>query len=401
MKILYSANTDWSLYNFRRAQIESTLKQNWEVGCVCSKGPFIKLIKQFGVKKIFLLRNYKKNVNLIRDVFLAFEYYRIYRRWKPAIVHQFSIKPVIYGTIAARLARVPLIVNTIPGLGYAFSEMKNKRNILRNIILLLYRLASRYSDFMFFQNEEDQRFFIHHKIVIKDNTSVIPGSGVDTQNYSQDKIDKNILNQIKKKLEYKPDQILILMVSRMLYDKGIAELVECSERIKKMNPDVRFLLAGPLDPSNPAHIPLEVIKQWQKENKIEYLGRRPDIRELIGLTDIVVFPSYYGEGMPRFLLEAASMGKPIITTNIPGCRDIVENGENGILVPVKDVESLAGAVTKLINTPELRRTMGETSRERAKKEFDESFVIDQTLRVYMQLIRERLKMKKKYKTKSL
>ena len=389
MKILYSANTDWSLYNFRRAQIESTLKQNWKVGCVCSKGPFIKLIKKFGVKKVFLLRNYKKNINLIRDVFLAFEYYRIYKRWKPAIVHQFSVKPVIYGTVAARLARVPLIVNTIPGLGYAFSDMKKERNILRNIVLLLYRIASRYSDFMFFQNEEDQRFFIHHKIVIKDNTSVIPGSGVDTQNYSQDKIDKNILDQIKKKLEYKPNQILILMVSRMLYDKGITELVECSERIKRINPDVRFLLAGPLDPSNPAHIPLKVIEKWQKENKIEYLGRRSDIRELIGLTDIVVFPSYR-EGKPRFLLEAASMGKPIITTDVPGCRDIVENGENGILVPIKDVESLAGAVTKLINSPELRRIMGERSRKRAEKEFDERIVIDQTLRVYRQLIRQKL-----------
>lgn len=390
MKIIYSANTDWSLYNFRRAQIESTLKQNWQVSCVCSKGPFIKLIKKFGVNKIFLLRNYKKNVDLISDFSLIFEYYRIYKQWKPEIVHQFSIKPVTYGTIAARLARVPIIINTIPGLGYIFSDTEKERKFLRTIVLLLYKIAGKLSDFMFFQNEDDKRLFINHKIVSKDKTSVTPGSGVDTQHFSHDKINKKIIDQIKMDINYKPHQIIILMVSRMLYDKGIAELAECSERIKEIKPEVRFLLAGPLDPSNPGHIPLEVIEKWQRENKIEYLGRRSDIRELIDLSDIAVLPSYYREGKPKFLLEAASMGKPVITTDVPGCRDIVENGENGILVPIKDVESLFKAVIKLINNYELRKKMGEISRKKAEKEFDEKIVIEQTLKVYDRLIKQKL-----------
>lgn len=390
MKIIYSANTDWSLYNFRRAQIESTLKQNWQVGCVCSKGPFIEPIKKFGVNKIFLLQNYKKNVNIASDLSLIFEYYRIYKQWKPEIVHQFSIKPVTYGTIAARLARIPMIINTIPGLGYVFSDTEKERKILRTIVLLLYRIAGKLSDFMFFQNEDDKRFFINHKIVSKDKTSVIPGSGVDTQHYSQDKVNKNISDQTKKEINYEPNQIIILMVSRMLYDKGIAELAECSERIKAIKPEVRFLLAGPLDPLNPAHIPLNNIEKWQKENKIEYLGRRSDIRELIDLSDIVVLPTYYREGKPKFLLEAASMGKPIITTDVPGCRDIVENGENGFLVPVKDVESIFKAIIKLINNSELRRKMGENSRKRAEKEFDEKIVVEQTLKTYMRLIKQKL-----------
>ena len=390
MKIIYSANTDWSLYNFRRAQIESTLKQNWQVSCVCSKGPFIKLIKKFGVNKIFLLRNYKKNVDLISDFSLIFEYYRIYKQWKPEIVHQFSIKPVAYGTIAARLARVPIIINTIPGLGYIFSDTEKERKFLRTIVLLLYKIAGKLSDFMFFQNEDDKRLFINHKIVSKDKTSVTPGSGVDTQHFSQDKINKKIIDQIKMDINYKPHQIIILMVSRMLYDKGIAELAECSERIKEIKPEVRFLLAGPLDPSNPGHIPLEVIEKWQRENKIEYLGRRSDIRELIDLSDIAVLPTYYREGKPKFLLEAASMGKPVITTDVPGCRDIVENGENGILVPIKNVESLFTAVIKLINNSELRRKMGEISRKKAEKEFDEKIVIEQTLKVYDRLIKQKL-----------
>jgi len=390
MKIIYSANTSWSLYNNRRAQIQSTLKQNWQVGCVCSKGPFIELIKKFGVDRIFLLRNYKKNVNLTFDLSLIFEYYRIYKQWKPEIVHQFSIKPVIYGTISARLAKVPIIINTIPGLGYVFTGTEKKRKFLRTIVLFLYRIAGKFSDFMFFQNEDDKRLLINHKIVSKNKTSVIPGSGVDTQHYSQDKINEKTVDQTKKEIKYRPNQIIILMASRMLYDKGISELVECSERVKRIKPEVRFLLAGPLDPSNPAHVPFEVIEKWDKENKIEYLGRRSDIRELIGLSDIVVLPSYYREGKPRFLLEAASMGKPIITTDVPGCRDIVENGENGILVPIKDVESLFNAVIKLINNSDMRRKMGEKSRIKAEKEFDEKIVVDQTLKVYKQLIIQKL-----------
>ena len=234
MKIIYSANTDWSLYNFRCAQIESTLKQGWEIGCICSKGPFIEPIEKLGVNKIFLLQNYKKNIDLISDLSLILEYYRIYRQWKPEIVHQFTIKPVIYGTIAARLARIPVIINTIPGLGYVFSDTEKERRILKTIVLFLYKIAGKLNDFMFFQNEDDKRLFINHKIVSKDKTLVIPGSGVDTQHYSQDKINKEIIDQIKKDIKYKPNQIIILMVSRMLYHKGIAELAECSKRVKRI-----------------------------------------------------------------------------------------------------------------------------------------------------------------------
>ena len=390
MKIIYSANTDWSLYNFRRAQIESSVRQNWQVGCVCSKGPFIKSIEKFGVNKIFLLQNYKKNVDIASDLSLIFEYYRIYKQWKPEIVHQFSIKPVTYGTIAARLARIPMIINTIPGLGYVFSDTEKERKILKTIVLLLYKIAGRLSDFIFFQNEDDKILFIDHKIIKKEKTSVIPGSGVDIQHYSQNKINKKNICLIKEELKYRRNQIIILMASRMLYDKGIVEIVECSEKVKRINPDVRFLLAGPLDPENPAHIPIEFIEKWHNENKIEYLGRRSDIRELIGMSDIVVLPSYYREGKPRFLLEAASMGKPIITTDTPGCRDIIENGKNGILVPTKDVESLIQAVMKLINNPELRRKMGVKSRKKARKEFNEKIVVDQTMKVYERLIKQKL-----------
>ncbi|MBW2995514.1 glycosyltransferase family 4 protein [Candidatus Woesearchaeota archaeon] len=390
MKIIFCANTSWSLYNNRRPQIESTLRQNWQVGCICSKGPFVKNIKEFGVNKIFLLQNYKKNINIASDFSLIFEFLRIYRKWKPEIVHQFSIKPVIYGTIAARLAKVPVIINTIPGLGYVFTDREKKRRILRIIVLLLYRLSGRFCDFMFFQNEDDKRFFVNNKIISKEKTSTIPGSGVNIQYYSQDKINKEIINQTKEELRYKSNQITILMASRMLYDKGIAEFVKCSKSIKKIKPEVRFILAGPLDPGNPAHIPLKIIEKWQEENKIEYLGRRSDIKELIYLSDFVVFPSYYREGTPKFLLEAASMGKPIITTDVPGCRDVVENEENGILVPVKDVESLSNAVIKLINNSELRLKMGEKSRKKAEREFDEKIVVDQTLKVYNRLIKQKL-----------
>ncbi len=390
MKITYAANDEWSLYNFRRSQIESALKKNWDVVCVCSEGPLVEHIKKFGVHKILLLRKYKKNAAPFTDLTLFFEFYHIYKQWKPEIVHQFSIKPVIYGTIAARLAKVPIIINTTTGLGYVFADKERKRKALRIIVSALYRLAGKLSDFIFFQNEDDKKLFINRKFVRKEKTSVVPGSGVDTQFYSQNNINKRITEKIKKELKYKTNQIIILMASRMLYDKGIAELAECFKRIKKIKPELRFLLAGPLVPGNPAHIPIEVIKKWQKENKIEYLGMRSDIRELIGLCDIVVLPSYR-EGKPKFLLEAASMGKPIITTDAPGCRDTVVNGENGILVPVKDVESLSKAILKLINNPELRRKMGEESRKKAEKEFDEKIVVNQTMKIYSQLIKKKLK----------
>jgi glycosyltransferase involved in cell wall biosynthesis len=308
-------------------------------------------------------------------------FYRVYKRWKPDIVHHFTIKPVIYGSIAAHFAKIPIIINTITGMGYLFTDKIQGRPWIKPLVLNLYRTSVRVSDYYFFQNREDRDFFVERNIISKEKAGIVPGSGVNTDYFNFQHIKPEIKANLKSELNIGRTESVVLCVSRMLYDKGIAEYVESATLIRRNNKGVRFLLVGPLDPGNPAQIPEDVIQKWTADGTIEYLGRRDDIRELMSIADIVVHPSYR-EGFPRVLLEAASMEKPIVTTDTIGCKEVVKHKENGLLVPIKNIEALSNAITSLIEDPELRRKFGKNARERAINEFDEILVIDKTFEVY-------------------
>jgi len=381
--ITYVANTDWALLNFRKGLIKAMSKRGWSVTGACRIIEYGVDLKKCGMVSCASLRNCVKKVNPFADFFLLIELYLFYRKTKPDIVHHFTIKPVIFGTIAAYLAGVPVIINTITGLGYIFTG--HGKGVLRKIVLGLYRLTSGMSNFYFFQNSDDKDFFLRNNLTVELKTMLVPGSGVDLDYWSIDRVDPNFVKKLRVEFGLKQEEKIVICVARMLFDKGIAELVKavCGMQATKAT---RLLLVGPLAPGNPSAIPKETIGRWSQHNSIEYLGKRADVRELMALADVVALPTYYKEGVPKSLLEAAAMRKPIITTDIAGCRDIVRDGENGFVVPIKDVEVLQKSLEKLCGDDKFCREMGMASRKVAREMFDEEIVISKSIQVYEKML---------------
>lgn len=384
----FVANTDWALVNFRKGLIDSFKDGGVRTTCICSDTGFWWNLKELCFNVPVRTKNYVKNINPTKDIQLFFEYYKLYRRLKPDIVHHFTIKPVIYGSLAARIARVPLIVNTITGLGYIFTDGERNRFWTRFAASGLYTMSEAVSNYCWFQNQYDRDYFVRKKIVKRKKSGVVFGSGVNIGYFSPDKVSKDRVYALRKELDIEKSDAVVMMVARMLYDKGVVEFVKAARKIVGKMSNTKFILVGPLAPGNPSAIPIERIDGWVRQGGVQYLGRRLDIRELVHVADIAVLPSYR-EGIPRSVLEAAAMGKPIITTDTVGCREVVNDGENGLLVPVKNSIALQEAIERLLLNPELRTVMGEKSRQRAIKEFDEKKVIAQTLVVYEKLFAQK------------
>lgn len=280
---------------------------------------------------------------------------RTMRAIKPDVLLCYTIKPVVYGMLAGVFARVPRRYALITGLGYAFIERPSLRWKLVNWLARgLYTIGLSGADGVLFQNQDDYQFFKAKKLIsTRKKASVIAGSGVNTEHFKQTKL---------------PDAPVFLLVARLLHDKGIVEYVEAAREVLKNNPDAIFYLVGPTD-SNPAAITHDVLQSWIDDGVIHYVGPVDDVREWINKASVFVLPSYR-EGTPRSVLEAMAMGRPIITTDAPGCRDTVIPGDNGFLVPIKDPHSLSQAMIQLANDGELRAAMGERSRQIACHKYD-------------------------------
>ncbi|MBW2094701.1 MAG: glycosyltransferase family 4 protein [Deltaproteobacteria bacterium] len=359
----------WTLYNFRSGLIRSLKEKGATViGGGAGGDGFEKKIRDLGVP-FFDLPVDKRGINPAMDVKLLYALYRWYRKERPDIVHHFTIKPVIYGSIAAKFAGIPKIVNTITGLGYVFTA--NERKWLRSIAHFLYRVALRGTHVTFFQNMEDQRYFLRNNLTHGHDTSVLPGSGVDCAHFRP-------LSDNSKAPDGGP---AFLMLTRLLKDKGVYEFVEAAKRVRQVYTSSRFLLLGRRDERNPSVVAEKDLERWQRKGIVEWLGEVEDVRPSIADADVVVLPSYR-EGLPRSLLEAAAMGKPVITTDAVGCRDAVEHGRTGLMVPVKDSAALADAMKEMIKNPEMRSRMGREGRRKMELEFDEKIVLKKILEVY-------------------
>jgi glycosyltransferase involved in cell wall biosynthesis len=310
-------------------------------------------------------------ISPVQDIRFFWSLYRWYRKEKPDVVHHFTIKPVIYGTVAARLAGVPRIVNTITGLGYAFSDDAPKW--LTRLVELQYKVVTPFAHQIFFQNPDDMRLFVDRKLCRKDVAVSLPGSGVDTSYYTP---------AAEKPEKSEPKSTTFLLSARMLRDKGVIEFVEAARTLKSRYSHARFLLLGRRDEMNPAVLSLAELEEWQKDGVVEWLGEVDDVRSVVRSADVMVLPSYYREGTPRSLLEAASMEKPIITTDSVGCREVVENGVTGLLVPPRDVDKLTEAMAYMIDNPNERVRMGVAGRMKVKREFDETIVVTRQLQAY-------------------
>jgi glycosyltransferase involved in cell wall biosynthesis len=371
-KALFVANTGFSLYNFRLALMKYLNNAGWYVTAAANdEAGYVNKFADEGIKFINLTIDHKGK-NPISDFLLILKLYQLYRREMPDLVHHSTIKPVIYGSIAANLTGVPAIVNTITGLGYVFL----KGGIIKHMVVGLYKIALNGNSKTTFQNYDDYNYFVSKKIIKSQNSIVILGSGVNT-----DFIHPTVKSTQKKNLKY-------VLISRMLKSKGIVEYIKVAERIKKQFPNISFQMAGGHSLSgakgNPDIISINYLRDVNKTCKVRWLGRiRPEkVMDLLDNSDVVVLPSYYPEGIPRTLIEAAAKGKAIITTDMPGCREIVVDGINGFLVPPKNIDALESAMIKFIRNPELIIKMGAASRKRAIKIFDEKIIIEQMTSVY-------------------
>jgi glycosyltransferase involved in cell wall biosynthesis len=311
------------------------------------------------------------SIGLLGELRVMIQLYGIYKKLKPDLIYHATIKPVLYGGILARLTRVPAVISAVTGLGYVFLASGIKASLLRAGVKTAYRLALGHPNMrVLFQNADDCRAFIEQRLVQSEITAVIKGSGVDMQKF---------------RVETEPDGApIVILPSRMLWDKGVGEFVEAAAHLKQSGIEARFVLVGDTDPDNPAAISHQQLEDWHSHGLIEWWGWRENMPQIFREAHIVCLPSYR-EGIPKALIEAAASGRPIVTTNVPGCREIVNDGENGFLVPVRDWRALADALRQLIDNPDLRCRMGRRSREIAEAEFSVETIVVQTLGVCAQV----------------
>lgn len=301
----------------------------------------------------------RTGMNPLRDAMDMMYLARLLRRLKPDIILAYIPKPVIYGTLAAWMAGVPQRFALITGLGYAFTpsaKMQSlKRRLLQDVVMNLYRHSLKHAAKVFFQNQDDCTLFIDKGVVSASQSIRINGTGVDLDMWHQ--------------VPCVTKPVTFLLAARLLREKGIVEFVEASRQIRVMQPESRFILLGGLD-SNPGALTRSEVEAWVREGIIEWPGHVSDVRQWIAQASVFVLPSYYREGVPRSIQEAMAMGRPVITTDAPGCRDTVIDGENGFLVPVRDIGALVEAMARFVRQPDLMEKMGKTSRQLAEERFD-------------------------------
>jgi len=365
MKIILLANTDWYLYNYRLALAGTLRGQGNDVLLLSPDGPYAPLIQRAGFRWM-LVHLSRRGINPFIELSAIWQIWRLYRREKPDLVHHFTIKCVLYGSTAAHLAGVKCIINAITGLGYLFSYHNFFTKIARPMVRALYKLLLKHTR-VIFQNQNHLEYFIHNRLVSADHAVIIPGSGVDMSVYRPPK--------------GKREDGLVVLPARMLWDKGVGEFVSAAELVRKAGNRARFALVGDVDVGNPASIPAERLRQWQESGLVEWWGWRNEMISIYQKASIVCLPSY-GEGLAKSLIEAAACGCPLIASDIPGCREVVRDGENGVLVPPKESRSLAEALLRLLSDTPLRKQMEKASRKLAETEFSIEKVNRQTILVY-------------------
>ena len=363
-KILISLNTAWNLLNFRAGLIGGLISSGYEVVVVAPKDEYVVKLELLGCRFVHLEMD-NQGTHPIRDLLLLWRFFQLLKTEKPDLCLFYTVKPNVYGSLASRLCGIPFI-NNVSGLGAVFIQ----GGWLKRFVSALYRLAFRNSNRVFFQNRDDLGLFLENKLVKVALTDVLPGSGINLHRFTPtDDASRKSLNS----------PFRFLLIARMLKDKGVVEFVNAAKLLKESGVKAEFCLLGFLDVQNPAAISSEQMKEWTDQGFVKYLGVSDDVREYISSADCIILPSYR-EGTPRTLLEAAAMCKPIITTNVVGCKEVVEHGFNGFLCEVKNAQDLALKMKEiLLLSDDQRRLMGGNGRLKMEKEFDENIVIQKYL----------------------
>jgi glycosyltransferase involved in cell wall biosynthesis len=346
--------------------IQSLLKQGYEVHTIAPVDAYTPLIQQSGCIH-HQVKMDSRGANPIKDCALILELFGIYRKVKPDVILHYTIKPNVYGTIAAALLGIP-VINNVCGLGTVFL----KNNLVSAIAIFLYKISFRHANKVFFQNPDDQKLFIEKKLVPSSAVDTLPGSGIDLTKFKPTSFKRN-------------DKFTFLLISRLITDKGVLEFIEAVKKLKSNGVQAHFQVLGAMDPLHKRGIKVDLIAEWINTGTIEYLGTTNDVREFIKNADCVVLPSYR-EGTPRTLLEAASSSKPIIATDVPGCNNVVEHNINGFLCKLKDADDLAEKMKAMAMLPDEKlKQFGTNGRAKMEAEYDESLVINKYLAALVEL----------------
>jgi glycosyltransferase involved in cell wall biosynthesis len=372
MKIVLFANTDWYLYNFRRSLATALRDAGHEVLLLSPPGAYGERLRDLGFRWESLPMN-RRSLNPFRELAFLSHLAGLLRRERPDLVHGFTIKCAIYGSLAARLARVPARVNSVAGMGYVFISDDLRARVLRPVVKTLMKLAlDGGRTRLILQNPDDVALFERSGLVDPARIRMIQGSGVDCSRFRP------------RERAFDAPALRVLLASRLLWDKGIAEYIEAARALRSEGRQLRFLLAGDPDPGNPASVSEQTVREWVSDGVAEWLGHVDDMAGLLASVDVVALPSYR-EGLPKSLIEAAACGLPLVATDVPGCREVVADGADGLLVPVRNAAALTAAFRRLDDDRALCVRLGVAAREKALQRFDERIVIARTLDVYAEL----------------
>lgn len=370
-KLFIIVNVDWFFLSHRKDIALAAQQIGWDVTIVTADTGKLKDIEGIGLKAINLPMS-RSGMNIWEELSTLNFLWNLYRREKPNVVHHVGMKAILWGTMAAKLAKVNGVVNAVSGLGGFFAE--DNKSLLAKVIPTVLRFSHNQNNLLvIFQNHEDEAMYVRKNIIKTRQSRFIKGSGVN-------------LSEFCYTPEETSNKVKVILTARMIVEKGIFLLVEAAEKLRRgYENKTEFWLVGGLD-DHPGAITKDQLYAMCDGHYIKWLGYRTDIKELLQQSHIVAFPSYYMEGLPKSLIEATAIGRPIITTQSIGCRDTVDDGRNGFLIPTKDAEALAKKLQLLIDNADLRQKMGRASRAKAEKEFSLDVVIEKHLKIYNELL---------------
>lgn len=366
-RLLFLITEDWTFWEIRRDLARTARDAGYEVMIATRVAAHAARIQQEGFRLLPISLR-RRSRNPFRELVAIMELIQLYRRERPQIVQQVAMKPILYGSLAAWIAKVPVVINAFGGLGYAFTDRPRRASALRSLMQIGLRMAVTLSRCVVVcQNAEDREVLIQEGIVSFDRVRIIVGSGVDTSLFVP--------------VPPSDGPPIVMLAGRMLWDKGVAEFVEAARLLRKKAVQARFVLVGRRDEDNPTAIDEGQLTRWSQHDAIEWWGHREDMPTVLGGAALVVLPSYR-EGLPKVLLEAAACGKALIATDVPGCREVVQHQKTGLLVPVRDPVALADAIVSLLASHELRTAMGASGREFVMREHSKEKIGQHFLDLY-------------------
>ena len=367
-KILFFVTEDWFVCSHWLPLIEGAKHAGFEVVVVTRTNKHAEKIRQYGARVIPFGIS-RRGSNPFREFLTVMRLAQIYRKEQPDIVHHVAMKPILYGSLVSHLMRIPHTINWVSGMGWLFVSNNRRAKILQIAVRKMLGLLLR-GTLVIVENKDDQAIIANLGVAAQ-HIHLVRGAGVDTLVYAPSP---------------EPDGVqLVVLPARMLWDKGVEEFVDAARQLRQRGVKARFVLVGEPDAENPASVPEYQLIAWQKEGVVEWWGRREDMPQVLAQSHIVCLPSYR-EGLPKSLLEAASCARPVVTTDVPGCREIVRDGDNGLLVEARNATALADALARLLADPELRQRMGQRGRERVLNEFAQERIVDQVLALYREVL---------------